>query len=638
MKHHYDVLHALFNSPPWLAIIKHLNNFTAAHFPAVYERYRNTNHPDSIFGDFESNEQGYIVLHELCMVVEVPPGVAIAFPSALITHSNIDVVAAKTREEARRGKGRTRGSIPTLPTIPPASLNYIHQFSDQRNSAADFLPTQPSKQQAESQLLRKDADEPLTAVIQALEDDADGDSDADSGPRLGEQTTAKALREKRRAAQVGRPKTDALKASNVEQRLAEAEEAGMPVSVRALLFETAPDVLASHAVAVTASPNAGKWIVAQSRHGYVKELLSFRAVKSCDNDYFEVGNYFKGGSPSRVDGGPGLVDPNEGLRWLEMGKEIGPSRTGQAFAGQLMIPPAPTDAEYPAAEEGGGREKYPMLEIPPPQGYAGTGDGTNGVGRRKQQHDVRFSRRLPNHIQPEGPPPRQVQQTKGLSSTPAVTDVAGRGHPVFPSTPTSTALSTDYVVNLWRLTSVGIFYLRTFTVILENALFHLLNLARGRPSLEFAAFLAQTPLSNVRYLPLPQDALLPTNIALPLYTYGKAGIAKACLLFSNFVKKQQRAVFHLPEPARVAVPTVSLSRQFFTDHLHELTDFQLEEPGRLGKLRLRIIVPGKEVVLTSLDGCVNFWPAISTKDSRDSVLDEMGKREHFINDLVRKSN
>ncbi|GAA5961679.1 hypothetical protein JCM10213_003056 [Rhodosporidiobolus nylandii] len=246
MKHHYDVLHALFNSPPWLAIMsvsglpkpnapafaltypllphpvhtcsKHLNNFTAAHFPAVYERYRNTNHPDSIFGvfliippgDFESNEQGYIVLHELCMVVEVPPGVAIAFPSALITHSNIDV--------------------PTLPTIPPASLNYIHQFSDQRNSAADFLPTQPSKQQAESQLLRKDADEPLTAVIQALEDDADGDSDADSGPRLGEQTTAKALREKRRAAQVGRPKTDALKASNVEQRLAEAEEAGMPVS------------------------------------------------------------------------------------------------------------------------------------------------------------------------------------------------------------------------------------------------------------------------------------------------------------------------------------------------------------------------------------------------------------------------
>ncbi|BGP14189.1 hypothetical protein JCM10213v2_002129 [Rhodosporidiobolus nylandii] len=149
MRHHFDVLHALFNTPPWLAIIKHMNNFTAAHFPSVYERYQRANHPDLIFGvfslcavnlpapgrpvstrphrdwknpaggvcvilpfgDFKSDEQGYVVLHELRLVVEVPAGVAIAFPSALITHSNIDVVVAGSKEEARQGKGRTRGSI-----------------------------------------------------------------------------------------------------------------------------------------------------------------------------------------------------------------------------------------------------------------------------------------------------------------------------------------------------------------------------------------------------------------------------------------------------------------------------------------------------------------------------------------------
>jgi hypothetical protein len=50
----------------------------------------------------------------LGVLLELPPGVPIFFPSALFTHGNVDrtgVFEAETEEEVRGGKGIPRGSF-----------------------------------------------------------------------------------------------------------------------------------------------------------------------------------------------------------------------------------------------------------------------------------------------------------------------------------------------------------------------------------------------------------------------------------------------------------------------------------------------------------------------------------------------
>ncbi|SCZ98120.1 BZ3500_MvSof-1268-A1-R1_Chr7-3g09710 [Microbotryum saponariae] len=41
------------------------------------------------FGEFDSSTQSWLVLYELGVIVEVPAGCCIAFPSALVTHGNV---------------------------------------------------------------------------------------------------------------------------------------------------------------------------------------------------------------------------------------------------------------------------------------------------------------------------------------------------------------------------------------------------------------------------------------------------------------------------------------------------------------------------------------------------------------------
>ncbi|GAA5860722.1 hypothetical protein JCM5353_003011 [Sporobolomyces roseus] len=63
------------------------------------------------FGEFDSSKHYWLVLNELGVVVELPAGVVLLFPSALIQHGNYHIVSAPTITEAQRGSGIPRGSI-----------------------------------------------------------------------------------------------------------------------------------------------------------------------------------------------------------------------------------------------------------------------------------------------------------------------------------------------------------------------------------------------------------------------------------------------------------------------------------------------------------------------------------------------
>jgi hypothetical protein len=52
----------------------------------------------SPFGNFDYRKGGHLILHELRLVFELPPGSFILFPSALITHENIPVAEAEFRQ------------------------------------------------------------------------------------------------------------------------------------------------------------------------------------------------------------------------------------------------------------------------------------------------------------------------------------------------------------------------------------------------------------------------------------------------------------------------------------------------------------------------------------------------------------
>ena len=52
---------------------------------------------DSPFGDFDYQRGGHLILHELKLVLEVPPGSIVLFPSAIITHENIPIQEGERR-------------------------------------------------------------------------------------------------------------------------------------------------------------------------------------------------------------------------------------------------------------------------------------------------------------------------------------------------------------------------------------------------------------------------------------------------------------------------------------------------------------------------------------------------------------
>ncbi len=52
---------------------------------------------DTALGDYDPDKGGHLVLWNLGLVIRVPPGSSILFPSAIVTHSNIPIQAHETR-------------------------------------------------------------------------------------------------------------------------------------------------------------------------------------------------------------------------------------------------------------------------------------------------------------------------------------------------------------------------------------------------------------------------------------------------------------------------------------------------------------------------------------------------------------
>jgi hypothetical protein len=60
------------------------------------------------FGNFNPQNGGHLILHELRMVLELPPGSIVLFPSAIISHENI---AVEAHQERRSLTAYTPGSM-----------------------------------------------------------------------------------------------------------------------------------------------------------------------------------------------------------------------------------------------------------------------------------------------------------------------------------------------------------------------------------------------------------------------------------------------------------------------------------------------------------------------------------------------
>jgi hypothetical protein len=60
------------------------------------------------FGDFNHQNGGHLILHELRMVLELPPGSIVLFPSAIISHENVGIAP---HEERRAFTAFTPGSM-----------------------------------------------------------------------------------------------------------------------------------------------------------------------------------------------------------------------------------------------------------------------------------------------------------------------------------------------------------------------------------------------------------------------------------------------------------------------------------------------------------------------------------------------
>ncbi len=51
----------------------------------------------TVFGDFDYTRGGHLVLWDLGLVIEIPPGATFLIPSAILEHSNLDIAEGETR-------------------------------------------------------------------------------------------------------------------------------------------------------------------------------------------------------------------------------------------------------------------------------------------------------------------------------------------------------------------------------------------------------------------------------------------------------------------------------------------------------------------------------------------------------------
>jgi hypothetical protein len=49
-------------------------------------------------GNFDPGKGGHLILHELRLFLELPPGSIVLFPSAIITHENVSISEGETRQ------------------------------------------------------------------------------------------------------------------------------------------------------------------------------------------------------------------------------------------------------------------------------------------------------------------------------------------------------------------------------------------------------------------------------------------------------------------------------------------------------------------------------------------------------------
>ena len=48
-------------------------------------------------GDFDHTKGGHLILWDLNLIIQIPPGASYLIPSAILTHSNVDIAAGETR-------------------------------------------------------------------------------------------------------------------------------------------------------------------------------------------------------------------------------------------------------------------------------------------------------------------------------------------------------------------------------------------------------------------------------------------------------------------------------------------------------------------------------------------------------------
>lgn len=81
------------------------------------------------FGHFDHKKGGHLIMHELKLVLSVPSGSIVYFPSALISHENIPIAAGETRQ--------------AFTAFSPATL---FQWADNGYSSVDKTLTKLEKQ------------------------------------------------------------------------------------------------------------------------------------------------------------------------------------------------------------------------------------------------------------------------------------------------------------------------------------------------------------------------------------------------------------------------------------------------------------------------------------------------------------
>ncbi|GAA5912546.1 uncharacterized protein JCM6883_005941 [Sporobolomyces salmoneus] len=150
-KDYPELTKAVLSNPDLEGIVKHIDQVFTTHFRRIAHRYErageksklkspflkfpllciNLPSPNGVdcclhvdwknpaagvcaviaYGEFDSSQHSWLILNELGIVLELPAGVTLLFPSSLIQHGNWHVVSAPTMAAARAGRGVERGSL-----------------------------------------------------------------------------------------------------------------------------------------------------------------------------------------------------------------------------------------------------------------------------------------------------------------------------------------------------------------------------------------------------------------------------------------------------------------------------------------------------------------------------------------------